>query len=92
MKGQPIVKIIGPSSVQDGNFKNDAGENVAWSKKSQPSVCIRGEFREPMNIRLRPEQPDYPPGEYFFDMEQCMAINNGNPVFQKFHVLVLAKP
>lgn len=87
-QGQVIVKVIGKSEISGGTFKNDDGEAVSWTAKRQPAVLIRGEYREPMNVRLREDQPDYPPGEYMFNLEQMINLKNGAPLLDKFVSLI----
>lgn len=86
------VKVLGPANEEGGNFKNDAGENVAWTAKRQPAVLMRGEFREPMKLRIRNDHPGYAVGEYEFDFAEMLTLSNGVPQLSKFHSLTPLGP
>lgn len=84
----PVVKITGSSVRHEGTFKGRDGEQIEYVTKKQPGVLIRGDFREPYEVRLEADQVDYPPGLYYMDICAMLAVKNGTHTLNKFTKLI----
>lgn len=70
-----------------GNFKNDKGENVAYTTRKQKAKLETGGFAYPFDVRLDSGQPGYPEGDYELDVESMLQVNKGVATLSKFTVL-----
>ncbi|WP_312704146.1 single-stranded DNA-binding protein [Stenotrophomonas lactitubi] len=70
-----------------GSFKNDKGEDVAYSTRKQKGKLETDGFAYPFDVRLQDGQPGYPQGEYELDVESMLQVNKGVATLSKFTVL-----
>lgn len=70
-----------------GSFKNDKGEDVAYSTRKQKGKLETDGFAYPFDVRLQDGQPGYPQGEYELDVESMLQVNKGVASLSKFTVL-----
>ncbi|EZP47888.1 Helix-destabilizing protein [Stenotrophomonas sp. RIT309] len=70
-----------------GSFKNDKGEDVAYSTRKQKGKLETDGFAYPFDVRLQDGQPGYPQGEYELDVESMLQVNKGVATLSKYTVL-----
>ena len=70
-----------------GSFKNDKGEDVAYSTRKQKGKLETDGFAYPFDVRLQDGQPGYPQGEYELDVESMLQVNKGVASLSKYTVL-----
>ncbi|PJL12864.1 single-stranded DNA-binding protein [Stenotrophomonas maltophilia] len=84
------IKVIVLKSEIDergGSFKNDKGEDVAYSTRKQKGKLETDGFAYPFDVRLQDGQPGYPQGEYELDVESMLQVNKGVATLSKYTVL-----
>ncbi|KGM56254.1 single-stranded DNA-binding protein [Lysobacter daejeonensis GH1-9] len=93
MERDVIVEVVpGEVKTRGGNFKNDDGDDVAWTKRTQEARLQSNGFIYPYDVRLEEGQPPYPPGRYRLAIEKMLQVNKGAHFFSKFSVLEALLP
>ena len=79
--------LPGEPKQRDGDFTNERGENVKYSKTTQATRLEVNGFAYPYDVRLEKGQPPYPPGDYTLDLAAMLQINKGSHSLSKYAVL-----
>lgn len=79
--------LPGDAKTREGEFNNDRGEAVKYSKTTQASRVEVNGFAYPYDVRLEKGQPPHKPGEYELDLAAMLEINKGNHSLSKYAVL-----
>lgn len=76
--------LEGEPKQRDGNFTNDRGEAIAYSKTTQAARLEVNGFAYPVDIRLEKGQPPYRAGEYVLDLGAMLEVNKGSLSLSKY--------
>ena len=85
----PIVTIL-PGNVvaNEGQFKNDKGEDVNYSTRKQPAKLETPDgFVYPFDVRLAKDQQPHAPGKYELLLGSMLAVVKGAATIGKYPVL-----
>lgn len=73
-----------------GTFKDDSGNDRAYTTRKQKAKLEVGGFVYPLDVRLEDGQKPYPVGDYTFDLDEMLSVNKGTLNLSKFTKLVPA--
>ena len=72
-----IVVVIEPGETKERaySFKNDAGELVEGSTRSQEARLESNGYAYPYAVRLEKGQPPFKPGRYVMNVAMMLTVN-----------------
>lgn len=71
-----------------GTFKDDSGNDRAYTTRKQKAKLEVGGFVYPLDVRLEDGQKPYPVGDYTFDLDEMLSVNKGTLNLSKFTKLI----
>ncbi|HEY4557761.1 MAG TPA: single-stranded DNA-binding protein [Enteractinococcus sp.] len=71
-----------------GTFKDDSGNDRAYSTRKQKAKLEVGGFAYPLDVRLEDGQKPWPVGEYTMDWDSMVSVNKGSINLSKYARLI----